>query len=118
MTQITPESVTDEIDYDQFGLESPNKWNIFTIENNKGLIYIKNPFTSAGQRYWIIRCLKDFSKKPYKLNIDAHGYLNENEDWWTASHDNNSERARNLLKSLRWSTLGYHHDWDSKVIGF
>ncbi|XP_077286549.1 alpha-ketoglutarate-dependent dioxygenase AlkB [Arctopsyche grandis] len=101
--------------WEQFGLISPDQWKVYTFNSNKGLIYIKNPFSLRGQRYWIARCLRDFPKKPHKLNIDAHDYLNADEDWWTTSHDNNVDRCKNLLKSLRWATLGYHHDWDTKL---
>lgn len=48
-----------------------------------GLIFIKNPFTTAGQKYWIERCIVDYTKKPNRLNIDAHNIINTDEDWWT-----------------------------------
>jgi len=48
-----------------------------------GLVFIKNPFTSTGQKYWIKRCIEDYTKKPFRLNIDAHHILGVEEDWWT-----------------------------------
>lgn len=47
-----------------------------------GLILIRNPFTNAGQRYWITKCLKDYSRAPNKLNLDAHDFLKYQENWW------------------------------------
>ena len=47
-----------------------------------GLIVIENPFTTEGQQKWIIKCLKDYPRKPNILNIDAHGLLNNDKIWW------------------------------------
>jgi len=47
------------------------------------LIFIKNPFTPTGQKYWAKRCIVDYTKKPNRLNIDAHSILGAGEDWWT-----------------------------------
>ncbi|XP_067205759.1 nucleic acid dioxygenase ALKBH1 isoform X2 [Linepithema humile] len=99
--------ITGEEIEDNFGLKSVEKWKIYELLDIPGLIFIQNPFTPNGQRYWITRCLKDYSKEPYKLNIDAHNILN-NETW-------TSERAKTLLPKLRWATLGYHHNWDTKL---
>jgi len=49
-----------------------------------GLVFIKNPFTQTGQTYWMKRCIVDYTKKPNRLNIDAHHILGANENWWTA----------------------------------
>ena len=32
--------------------------------------------------------------------------------WWESVQSSN---LTNLVDKLRWSTLGYHHDWDTKV---
>jgi len=47
-----------------------------------GLLFIPNPFTVLGQRYWVCRCLKDFTCPPQKLNLDAHGDLEDGQRWW------------------------------------
>lgn len=77
-----------------------------------GLIFIKNPFTALGQRYWTIKSLKYYTKNN-RTNLDIHKILEQNEKWWDKSHEENNSR---LLKKLRWVTLGYHHDWDTKVV--
>lgn len=74
-------------------------------------MYIKNPFTVIGQRYWAIRCLKDYSKKPNKRNIDPFNLIPENKEWWDLAQND-----KTILNKLRWATLGYHHNWDTKVI--
>lgn len=106
---ITSDKQTDN----NFGLKSADKWRIYELLDIPGLIFIQNPFTSNGQRYWITKCLKDYSKEPYKLNIDAHNILT-NETWWEICFKE-SERAKILLPKLRWATLGYHHNWDTKL---
>lgn len=98
---------------DNFGLKSAEKWTIYELLDIPGLIFIQNPFTPNGQRCWITKCLKDYSKEPYKLNIDAHNIL-ANETWWEICFQM-SERAKILLPKLRWATLGYHHNWDTKL---
>lgn len=88
-------------------------WQVFDFISIPGLIFIKNPFTVYGQKYWILKCLKEYSKKPNKLNLDAHDLLNDDEDWWDTCF--NSGKRKELLPKLRWATLGYHHNWDTKL---
>ncbi|XP_056641159.1 nucleic acid dioxygenase ALKBH1 [Diorhabda sublineata] len=94
----------------QYGLRSTEDWEVYVINSRNGLIFIKNPFTPHGQRYWITRCLKDYSKKPHKLNIDNTNILKSDENWWEEGRKN-----KKIIDSLRWSTFGYHHDWDTKI---
>jgi alkylated DNA repair protein alkB family protein 1 len=46
------------------------------------LILLQNPFTVRGQQEWIMKCLKEYTKKPNILNIDAHDLLKNKESWW------------------------------------
>ncbi|KAL0130758.1 hypothetical protein PUN28_002404 [Cardiocondyla obscurior] len=110
--QIEASHVNDEQTENIFGLKPMRKWSIYELLDIPGFIFIKNPFTPNGQRYWITKCLKDYSKEPYKLNIDAHNILN-NETWWNICFQ--TEKGKTLLPKLRWATLGYHHNWDTKL---
>lgn len=102
-----------------FGLLPSHKWKIYEIKGRPGLIFIKNPFTQHGQRYWIARCLRDYPKAPHAVNLNAK-YFNRDviDDWWDYLQSNKSldlkERLR-IKNGMRWATLGYHHDWDTKV---
>lgn len=99
----------------KFGLKPREEWKVHCLPDRKGLLFIPNPFTRAGQQYWIRRCLRDFTRKPNRINLDAHGDLGEEEEWWeTCSRLDGTERSRRLLHKLRWATLGYHHNWDTK----
>lgn len=94
-----------------FGLKPIDTWEIYEVCDRPGLLFIRNPFTTLGQRYWTVRCLKDYSKRPNKSNLDPFNVLPDNKDWWVESQANN----KLLLNKLRWVTLGYHHNWDTKV---
>ncbi|XP_020284467.1 nucleic acid dioxygenase ALKBH1 [Pseudomyrmex gracilis] len=98
---------------DGLGLRPVEKWKVYELLDIPGLFFIQNPFTPNGQRYWIIKCLKDYSKEPYKLNIDVHNVL-RNETWWNLCFQT-SEGSKALLPKLRWATLGYHHNWNTKL---
>ncbi|XP_012287645.1 nucleic acid dioxygenase ALKBH1 isoform X2 [Orussus abietinus] len=95
------------------GLKPIKHWKLYRFFDIADLIIIQNPFTRNGQRYWITKCLRDYSRKPYVSNLDAQKLLNNNDTWWDVSFGN-SERAVNFLPKLRWSTLGYHHNWETK----
>lgn len=110
---LRPADVT--ADWESLGLRPVHGWRLFELAGTGGLLLLEDPFTSEGQRLWAQRCLRDFTRKPdCRLNLDAHGDLLDGEDWWT-SCCSDPERRRSLLKKLRWSTLGYHHNWDTKV---
>lgn len=102
-----PSTVLNDDRAELFGLINPLKWKLCNFKYHPGLILIRNPFTSAGQRYWIRRCLQDYPRKPNKTNIDIEMDL---QDWWLECQKNTT-----LKKKLRWTTLGYHHNWDTKV---
>ncbi|EFA01981.2 Alkylated DNA repair protein alkB homolog 1-like Protein [Tribolium castaneum] len=95
-----------------FGLNPVKTWEVYELVDHPGLIFIKNPFTSIGQRYWVVRCLQDYSKRPNKTNLDALNLVPEGKEWWEVCQNNNNKI---LMNKLRWVTLGYHHDWESKV---
>lgn len=94
-----------------FGFKPVHLWDVYEIVDRPGLLFIKNPFTTLGQRYWTVRCLRDYSKKPNKSNIDLANLVPDNKEWWDMCQNNNVL----LLNKLRWITLGYHHNWDTKV---
>ncbi|XP_025414497.1 nucleic acid dioxygenase ALKBH1 [Sipha flava] len=98
---------------DGLGLKNDlSDWRCYEISNIPGLIFISNPFTPCGQKYWMKRCIVDYTKKPNRLNIDAHHYIDVEENWWTTVNNTGNIKLRD---QLRWATLGYHHDWDTKV---
>ncbi|XP_072948837.1 nucleic acid dioxygenase ALKBH1 [Epargyreus clarus] len=104
-------SQIDDARLELLGLHKCSEWKQYSFKRHPGLILIKNPFTGLGQRYWIRQCLEEYPKKPNKKNIDIDTDLS---DWWQECYKD-GQLNRKLQKKLRWTTLGYHHDWDSKV---
>lgn len=94
---------------------------MYELRNRPGLVFIKNPFTEHGQRYWIARCLRDYPKAPHCVNLNSKYFTKEAiNDWWSylqqskCSNLSSNELLR-IKNGMRWSTLGYHHDWDTKI---
>lgn len=107
-------------DYRIRGLIPVDQWQIYELRERPGLVFIRNPFTVRGQRYWIARCLKDYPKAPHIVNLNAKYFDKEIiDDWWHSMQkvlQTNDEKEQLRLKNgMRWVTLGYHHDWDTKV---
>ncbi|XP_053684964.1 LOW QUALITY PROTEIN: nucleic acid dioxygenase ALKBH1 [Sabethes cyaneus] len=110
------------------GVIDTKLWRAFELVNRPGLVIIQNPFTEHGQRYWIARSVCDYPKYPNRTNLPAyviaryssHSSESENEqqsfDWWKTGQaiEEPQERIK-FLKTLRWTTLGYHYDWTNKV---
>ncbi|XP_053678711.1 nucleic acid dioxygenase ALKBH1 [Anopheles nili] len=108
------------------GFYPPVNWKIYRVVSRPGLLVIANPFTVAGQRYWMTRSVVDFPVHPNTINIIKHKKVDSNrrEDckdtivgsWWEIlqSFSDTSER-RSFAKTLRWTTLGYQYDWTNKV---
>ncbi|KPJ20085.1 Alkylated DNA repair protein alkB-like 1 [Papilio machaon] len=108
---FNPQYVIDDARIEFLGLKPINEWKTYKFVNHPGLMLIKNPFTSLGQRYWIRKCLEQYSRKPNKTNLDIEIILN---DWWKECY-RKGECDSKLLKKMRWTTLGYHHNWDTKI---
>uniref|UniRef100_A0A1A9VBX9 Fe2OG dioxygenase domain-containing protein n=1 Tax=Glossina austeni TaxID=7395 RepID=A0A1A9VBX9_GLOAU len=108
-------------DYVNFGLplgvQPICNWQCYIVPKHPGLIMIRNAFTVQGQRYWMSRCLRDFPKHPNRVNLSETLFSRDAiEDWWSAlqqcCHQDDVKRLKN---AMRWSTMGYQHDWDTKV---
>lgn len=108
------------------GLKPINEWKLYELKSNEsGLVFIRNPFTSNGQRYWIAKCLRDYPKTPHITNLHTRNDISKFiiDDWWTSLKNDNEKihrtdakrKHKNLKQSLRWVTLGYHHDWNTKI---
>lgn len=118
---IRDENLAIAKDYRIRGLIPVSQWKVFELKNRPGLLFIRNPFTKRGQRYWIARCLRDYPKAPHSVNMSPKHFTKETiDDWWTSLQMAKNSRVtasevQRLKNGMRWSTLGYHHDWDTKV---
>jgi alkylated DNA repair protein alkB family protein 1 len=81
---------------------------MYRYKGVEGLYFIPNPFTEAQQRYWIKRCVKDFSVgNPTNVsNLQAIE---------TGASTFFSEWKVENMAQLRWASLGYHYQWTPRV---
>ncbi|XP_021101389.1 nucleic acid dioxygenase ALKBH1 isoform X3 [Heterocephalus glaber] len=118
-SQLNVSSVS-EHDAHRAGLKPVSKWQAYGLKDYPGFIFIPNPFLPGYQWHWVKQCLKLYSQKPNVCNLDKHMTKEEPQDLWEQSKEFlrckevNKRRPRSLLEKLRWVTLGYHYDWDSK----
>ncbi|XP_046462692.1 nucleic acid dioxygenase ALKBH1-like [Daphnia pulex] len=87
--------------FHDLGLQPINNWKVFTIHKHSGLYFISNPFTESGVQHWIERSFENYCLPPNPTNIKENVDLNNCQDY-------------TILQKLRWATLGYHHNWDTK----
>lgn len=122
-SQLSVSSVSDHDAY-RAGLQPVSKWQAYGLQGYPGFIFIPNPFLPGYQWHWVKQCLKLYSQKPNVCNLDKHMTKEETQDLWEQSKEFlrykevNKRRPRSLLEKLRWVTLGYHYNWDSKVFKF
>nr|XP_001493983.1 nucleic acid dioxygenase ALKBH1 isoform X1 [Equus caballus] len=118
-SQLSLSSVSDH-DAHRAGLQPVSKWQAYGLEGYPGFIFIPNPFLPGYQWHWVKQCLKLYSQKPNVCNLDKHMTEEQTQDLWEQSKEFlrckevNKRRPRSLLEKLRWVTLGYHYNWDSK----
>ncbi|KAH0620459.1 hypothetical protein JD844_020958 [Phrynosoma platyrhinos] len=112
-------SVSDQ-DACRAGLRPVSQWNAYGLDNYPGFIFIPDPFLPGCQRHWVKQCLKQYSQKPNICNLDMHMSSQETTDLWGKSQhqlrnkSSSKQGPRSLLEKLRWVTLGYHYNWNTK----
>ncbi|XP_005176167.1 nucleic acid dioxygenase ALKBH1 [Musca domestica] len=99
------------------GLQPVHHWKLFTLNNRPGLVVIRHAFTAQGQRYWMARSLRDYPRTPNRVNLNERLFQKSVlDDWWSSLQNcADKDEARRMKISMRWTTLGYHHDWDTKI---
>ncbi|CAL8287665.1 unnamed protein product [Gadus morhua 'NCC'] len=103
------------------GLRPVRDWRAFGLQGCPGFIFIANPFLRGSQPHWLRRCLKTYTQKPNVCNLDMHMSPNETDDIWGKSADTlrrvpcGKKEPKTLLEKLRWVTLGYHYNWNTKT---
>ncbi|XP_007248543.3 nucleic acid dioxygenase ALKBH1 [Astyanax mexicanus] len=101
------------------GLRPVKDWRAFSLQTHPGFLFISNPFLPGSQQHWVKQCLKAYPQKPNVCNLDMHMSPAETENIWERSVDSirkkEKSRPKTLLEKLRWVTLGYHYNWDTKT---
>uniref|UniRef100_A0A8C2U7G3 Nucleic acid dioxygenase ALKBH1 n=1 Tax=Coturnix japonica TaxID=93934 RepID=A0A8C2U7G3_COTJA len=118
-SQLSISSVSDQ-DARRAGLQPVSRWKAYGLSGYPGFIFIQNPFLPGCQRHWVKQCLKLYTQKPNVCNLDLHMAPEKTADLWGQSKEKLRRKGsskcepRSLLEKLRWVTLGYHYNWDTK----
>jgi len=76
---------------------------IYELEKVPGLYFIPNPFTPEQQKFWIKKCIKEYTVG----NPTNISNLNKTEPW--------TEWQNEKMSELRWTALGYHYQWTQRI---
>ncbi|KAM9294329.1 nucleic acid dioxygenase ALKBH1 [Gastrophryne carolinensis] len=102
------------------GLQPVERWHAYHLEDYPGFLFISNPFLPGWQHRWVRQCLKLYPCKPNLCNLDLHMSPELTGDLWSSSQSQlrsksgQRGREKTLLEKLRWVTLGFHYNWDTK----
>ncbi|XP_040267548.1 nucleic acid dioxygenase ALKBH1 [Bufo bufo] len=105
-------------DAGRLGLQPLRCWSAYHVDGYPGFLFIVNPFLPGWQHGWVRQCLKLYPRKPNVCNLDLHMSLEG--DLWSHSHAQLRKKwsqrrsEKTLLEKLRWVTLGFHYNWDTK----
>ncbi|CAN8004105.1 unnamed protein product [Ixodes hexagonus] len=88
--------------FERLGLATGRPLSVVELVDAPGVLVLPNPFTAAGQRRWVQRCLVDYVRPPHVTNVGL-------------PHPAEPRTDDPFYSALRWSTVGLHHDWNSKV---
>ncbi|XP_046847903.1 nucleic acid dioxygenase ALKBH1-like [Xenia sp. Carnegie-2017] len=116
-----PFEEVDDLNIRELGLSEIKTWKCHKILGHDGFLVIVNPFTSSGQLQWIEKSVKVYPMKPNVCNLDAHYERNDKNLWTEYEKACSSDSAcaqekttKTLMEKLRWVTLGYHYNWNTK----
>ncbi|XP_022606992.1 nucleic acid dioxygenase ALKBH1 [Seriola dumerili] len=118
--KLDPVTVSD-VEATRVGLKPVRDWRAFGLQGYPGFIFISNPFLLGSQPFWVRQCLKTYPQKPNVCNLDMHMSLSDTQDIWGKSihalscPPSGKREPLTLLEKLRWVTLGYHYNWDTKT---
>jgi alkylated DNA repair protein alkB family protein 1 len=100
-----------------FGLACPSQWGVYCHKQLPGLVFIVDPFVDLkSKQYWIEQCLTKYHCKPNVCNLDAH--CERTSDLWmdfVSAMNHGGQINRMEFFKLRWVTLGFHYDWNTKL---
>ncbi|KAM7394931.1 hypothetical protein PAMA_006595 [Pampus argenteus] len=117
--KLDPTAVSD-MEAARAGLQPVRAWRAFGLKGYPGFIFISNPFLPGSQPFWVKQCLKSYPQKPNVCNLDMHMSPTDTQDIWGKSVHSLSlppgkKEPKTLLEKLRWVTLGYHYNWNTKT---
>lgn len=100
----------------------------YTLERIPGLVILPHILSPDTQRRLVMQIMQEYARSPNKCNLDAHYTLPEQGLWnmlesdaslgttTTFSDDQNASISiKDMLKRMRWTTVGYQYDWSTKT---
>ena len=91
----------------------PTCWRVLASNLNRGFWIIAGALAPDHELYWAHRCLRSYSARTAsRRNIDTA--CPDIGDWFAEALVSTDGGLRDRL---RWATMGYHHNWDTKVGG-
>uniref|UniRef100_A0A672YFJ8 Nucleic acid dioxygenase ALKBH1 n=2 Tax=Sphaeramia orbicularis TaxID=375764 RepID=A0A672YFJ8_9TELE len=109
------------VDGSMVGLRPSVEWSAYSLQGFPGFIFISDPFLGGAQSFWVRQALKSYPQKPNVCNLDLHMDPSHTQDLWAQSADSlrappaGKREPKTVLERLRWVTLGYHYNWETKT---
>jgi alkylated DNA repair protein alkB family protein 1 len=107
-----PQSLCEEPPSPDLAVNPSSSWQLFASRLSPGFTIITGALSPEQQFYWARRCLADFSQRPNRRNLDA---VCPNIGDWFSEAMMAGRGGGGIIDKLRWSTMGYHHNWDTKA---
>lgn len=108
-----------------------NGFQVYKFLEPEGIYLIKKFLTIPEQLLITIKCLNEYSKKPYRTNLFIYENDNQNninvekeevKSIYSTEHTYNKERyyvkdfSRYCFdRKIRWSNVGYQYDWNNRT---
>ncbi|VIO92779.1 ALKBH protein, putative [Brugia malayi] len=104
-SKFEPVVAPSDIVLEKLGLRPMSEWTASTITHRPGMVMLNDIFKSSSHLQWIKRSLFIYAESPGFTNVGLQ-----------------VPNVRNVFKEhgrqLRWSTLGLHYDWATKIYPF
>ncbi|CAG9531861.1 unnamed protein product [Cercopithifilaria johnstoni] len=104
-SKFEPTVVPSDVMLEKLGLRPVSNWTASTITHRPGMVMLNDIFEPIHHLHWIKRSLFVYTEPPGFTNVGLQ-----------------VPNVRNVFKEyrkqLRWSTLGLHYDWATKIYPF
>jgi alkylated DNA repair protein alkB family protein 1 len=102
---------------------------VWEVEGIPGFRVVPGALTEEQQAYWVQQCFREYMRPPNKNNLDllydglpSEGLYNAaGEHILLVERETNEEvllPRLDLLRRMRWTTLGYQYNWTTKEYDF
>lgn len=100
--QISTKQYKSESWISRLGLRPIDRWKCVTLKGHKGLYILPDIIEDPYHLQWFSRCVNNYTEPPGFTNVHLH-------------FPNARKIFQDYKKKLRWTTLGFHYNWDTKI---